>query len=80
MPSMRRAPGGPLTGLEILEPRLAEEPKQRRRTVPISKDEVRHIARLALREDDVEKGLDREDALANALSRGNEAFRIPPIV
>ena len=48
--------------------------------MPISKEEGGHLARLALREDDVEKGLDREDALANALSRGNEAFRIPPIV
>ena len=94
--------------------------------MPISKDEVSHIARLArlelseeevekfsnqlsqildhaaivtsvdtdgveplthavdrrnvYREDEVEKGLDREDALANAPSRENGAFRIPPIV
>lgn len=94
--------------------------------MPISKDEVRHIARLArlelseeevekftiqlsqildhaaivtnvdtegvnplahavdrrnvYRDDVVEQGLDRDDALAGAPSRENGLFRIPPIV
>jgi len=80
VPSLRRALGGPLTGLEIREPRLAEEPKHRRRTVLISKEEGGHLARLALKEDEAEKGLDHEDALANAPSRESGAFRTPAVV
>lgn len=32
--------------------------------MPISKEEGGHLARLALKEDEAEKGLDHEDALA----------------